>query len=143
MCFGTNLIGREVLIGKIILGWLSISSGLIGVSSFIYKDSLLVYLFCMGQEEVFRYKLPNMLECVKSGLGARLNFFNPYRLGFNFAIFLFILVVPILYYKIFQFRRNQDASIRGISETQRKNRKQKNIVATSVNFAAWLLQVLV
>ena len=93
------------------------SSLCIGLISLLYLDKMRIYLRCLGREEIFEMDLSSVFEEVEGGMGTRLPFSNPYRLSTNIAGCLFILVVPLLYYKIFIFRQNQDFSIRGKYQT--------------------------
>ena len=67
----------------------------------------------MGKEERFKYNFENLLEKYVGGAEIHASFFHPWRLSFNVAHFTFIFVVPIMYYKIYKFRKLQDTTIQG------------------------------
>ena len=50
--------------------------------------------------------------------------------------------VPIGYHKIYQFRKNQDSRIRGISDGALRTRKKKNLVSTKFNIMIWLVEAV-
>ena len=47
------------------------------------------------------------------GIETTLPIYYPFRLGLHLSVFSFILIVPLLYFKIFMFRRTQDTSFKG------------------------------
>ena len=119
VCHSQAIAGREKIIGNKARDFLIMTSLGFGVASIFYSDSITIFHFCMGKEE--RLHLDILGQPAKSGvlskqkaLMIRLDFFNPFRLSFNIAVFLFIFVVPLLYYQIFKFRKKQDNSIQGI-----------------------------
>ena len=110
------MIGREKNVGQRIRDFAVYFSLGIGLASFVYSDSLYIFLICMGKEERSKFDLENFGQPPLGGVEIKLNFFNPFRLSVNIAAFSFIFVVPIFYYKIFKFRRMQDASVQGNSK---------------------------
>ena len=117
ICHSAIVLGRETLVGNQIRNMLLSSSLCIGLISLLYLDKIRIYLRCLGREEIFEMNLSSVFEEEEGGMGTRLPFSNPYRLSTNIASCLFILVVPLLYHKIFIFRQNQDFSIRGKYQT--------------------------
>ena len=113
MCNSRALIGREKRLGGLLLKFSSFTSVGIGILSSIYKDYNFGYLFCMGTLESFYINFEHPFATPVGGAAIKLSFFNPYRLTANLVSFAFIFVVPILYFKIFQFRKKQDTSISG------------------------------
>ena len=116
VCHASTLMGREKNLGRKIRDLTVCLSLGLGVISLACRDSLSIFLFCMGREENFKFDMENFAQQPVGGNGIRLSFFHPFRLIVNTAAFAFIFVVPILYHKIFKFRKMQDKSIRGISK---------------------------
>ena len=114
VCNASSVVGREKKIGHHILKLVVYFSIGIGVASFAYSDSIRIFLMCMGKEERFKFNMENIIEKRLGGVGIQLEFFHPFRLSFNIAIFSFAFVVPILYYRIFKFRKKQDSKVQGI-----------------------------
>ena len=91
------------------------------------------------------------------GMELRGSLTSPKRLFFNVSVWAFVVLVPLLYARIFWFRKTHDARIGGgtvrrfrncvfclilgISETERKRRIESNSISTKINFFAWLLEV--
>jgi hypothetical protein len=113
VCFAPKMIGREKDVGNQIHKFAVLTSLFIGVISIAYSKSSLIFLTCMGKEERFRFDFTDLGEKNINGVGTNLEFLNPFRILVNLTTMLFIFVVPTLYYKIFQFRKEQDSSIQG------------------------------
>ena len=113
VCHSSAIIGREKKVGTTVLDLLILISVGIAIESFYYSDSILIFLLCMGKEERFYLEISGQ----KPGTGTftRLQISNPFRLSFLIAGFLYVFVVPILYYKIFKFRKKRDNSVQGSS----------------------------
>ena len=84
-----------------------------GIISFFYRENTLLYLLCMGREEWFKFDLQNIPRHIPSGVGLNMALYHPYRMLQNINLSLFIFVVPLLYYKIYTFRNQQDISVKG------------------------------
>ena len=112
VCHSTAMVGKEKNIGKQILKLFVYTSLGVGLSSVIYRENTRMYLRCMGKSEWFVFDLQNPFLLFVGGAGIKLKFLNPFRLSVNIVLYAFILVVPILYYKI--FRQEQDTSIEGM-----------------------------
>ena len=84
--------------------------------SLIYRESTFNFLFCMGKMEMFYFDLKLPFSPPIGGAGIKLPFFNPFRLSVNMVGYTFIFVVPLLYYKIFKFRKKQDNSVQGTED---------------------------
>ena len=115
VCHASSMIGREKELGQQIQNLTVCLSVGLGVISLFYKESINIFLLCMGKEERFKFDVENFDQRFPGGSGIKLTFFHPFRLCVNLAVFSFIFVVPILYHMIFKFRRKQDRSIQGIS----------------------------
>ena len=70
----------------------------------------------MGKMEMFHLDLKHPFSPPIGGAAIKLPFFNPFRLSANMVGYTFIFVVPLLYYKIFKFRKKQDNSVKGMEE---------------------------
>ena len=110
------MLGRENNIGRQIMKLSLLTSLGIGLTSLIYRENIKMFLFCMGKMEWLVFDLQNPFLPFVGGAGITLKFFNPFRLSVNTVAFAFIIVVPILYYKIFKFRQKQDNSIEGMAK---------------------------
>ena len=114
VCHATAMIGRENYLGSQIQK-LSVCTSLgIGLASFFFRENTFSFLYCMGKMEWFIFDLKKPFQPFAGGYGIKLPFFNPFRLSVNAVGFAFIFVVPILYYKIFKFRKKQDTSTKGV-----------------------------
>ena len=116
VCKGSLVIGREKKVGQHILQLMICFSVGIGVAAFAYSHHIRIFLMCMGTEERFNFDIDNFFQQSTGGVGIRLGFFHPFRLSFNIAAFAYIVVVPILYHKIFKFRKFQDKTVKGKSD---------------------------
>ena len=67
----------------------------------------------MGRQEKFIIDLENIFEPIVRGIETTLPFYNPFRLSLHLSVFSFFFIVPVLYCKIFLFRKKQDTSIKG------------------------------
>ena len=114
VCHASTIIGREKDLGQKIQDLTVYLSVGLGVISLVYRESIIVFLLCMGKEEMFRFDLENFFQQSMGRMGIKLTFFHPFRLSVNMIIFSFIFVVPILYNWIFKFRKKQDTNIQGI-----------------------------
>ena len=116
VCHASTVIGREKYLGQKIHDLTVCLSVGLGVISLFYRESINIFLLCMGKEERFRFETENLAKQFQGGSlsGIKLTFFHPFRLSVNTAAFSFIFVVPILYHTIFKFRKKQDTSIQGI-----------------------------
>ena len=84
-----------------------------GLISGIYKENSLMFLLCMGKEERFRFDFKETIRPFPKGASMNLEYMHPYRVLLNSAIFSFNIIVPVLYYKIFNFRKAHDNSLTG------------------------------
>ena len=66
-----------------------------------------------GQVRVNEFKPSASFQPLEGGSGIKLNFFNPFRLSVNTVGYAFMVVVPVMYFKIFKFRMKQDTSVVG------------------------------
>ena len=112
VCHSLEMVGKEKIVGMSIWNFLILISVGFGVASLFYSDSTFIFLLCMGKEERFYLEISGKQPGV--GTEIRLEIFNPFRLAINIVGALFIFVVPILYYRIFKFRKKQDISIKGV-----------------------------
>ena len=115
VCHASTMMGREKDLGQRIQDLTVFVSVGLGVISLVYRESIRIFLLCMGKEERFRFDIENFARQFQGGIEIKLPFFHPFRLSVNMAVFSHIFVVPILYFTIFTFRKKQDTSIQGIS----------------------------
>ena len=113
VCHATFMINNEKRIGSCILKCVACTSMWLGLACIYHRDHMRMFLECMGRSEWFIMNLKNPFLPFDRGEGIALEFFNPFRLSINIIAFSFIIVVPVLYYKIFQFRAKQDSRIQG------------------------------
>ena len=134
----------------------AICSIFVGILSFYYRNNTHIFLLCMGREEWFAYDLNNMSHKLVGATGLNLEHTHPWRILMCVALLGFNILVPMLYYKIFKFRKEQNISITGnqfnflffgcwaiitgISAEVRKKRKWRNLASTKINLLAWILQ---
>ena len=90
----------------------------IGLVSILYRDSNHLFLLCMGREEVFKHNLADFTKEFVGGASLKMGIIHPYRLLVNILSLSFIVLVPIIYYKIFTFRKIQDISVSGMVTVQ-------------------------
>ena len=116
VCHSHRFIGQEKKLGRCIMRIFLATAGLIAFLSFIYKDSNYNFLNCMGKEENFIFNPKDQL-----GFGTwraqyrfRMLYRHPFRVSNWMTALLFVAAVPILYYKIYAFRKKQDRSVEGI-----------------------------
>ena len=157
VCHVGPMMGRENQIGNLIWNLLVTTSVVMGLGSLLQPGHTHVFLLCMGRQEHFIMDLENIFQPFIRGIETKLPIYYPLRLGLHLSVFSFIRIVPLLYFKIFMFRRSQDTSIKGkeewtyywkylssfvgISELQRRIRKNTNFVSTTLNCVAWVFQV--
>ena len=115
VCSASAICGKERKLGHEILKFAIYLSLGIGFASLLYRETNILFLICKGKEEMFRFDLKNFTQhkLSVSGSTAKLSFFHPFRLCVNILSLAFILVVPIIYYKIFKYRKRQDTNIKG------------------------------
>ena len=90
----------------------------------------------MGYEEQFFYMIPDFLDESTGGHWNDLPITHPLRMTQLFLMIFSVVVVPLVYLKIFLFIRNMKPA--GLSERAVMRRKKRNIVSTRYNFAVWL-----
>jgi len=122
-------------------------TGGMGYWSYFYKGDSILYLRCMAREETFWFNTDDFYtETIQDQRGyqvvAGLDLMDPMHLTFFVINLSYLLVVPSVYLAIFRFRKTHDNNIRGISESERSQRKENNLLATEVNFTRWLFEVL-
>ena len=113
VCRAATMVGVEKMIGIKILKCSVCTSLGIGLATVYQRETTTMYLDCMGRSEWFMFDLQNPFLPFIGGSGINVKLFHPFRLSVNSVAFAFVLVVPVLYYKIFQFRKKQDINIRG------------------------------
>ena len=109
------------MIGKRIIKLISSFSLGMGLMSIVYRDNNLIFLLCMGREEWFKFDLENLFTQFVGGTSLNMENAHPFRVLLNTATFSFVFVVPVLYYKIFHFRKVQDSGIQGITISAHTN----------------------
>jgi hypothetical protein len=113
VCHATHMLGREKYLGNQTIKFSVLLSMGIGLASLIYRENTVIYLLCMGKSELMIFSLQHPFLPIEGGSGIKLNFFNPFRLSVNTIGYAFMVVVPVLYFKIFKFRMKQDTSVEG------------------------------
>ena len=113
VCHATSMLGREKYLGNQTIKFSVLLSMGIGLASLIFGENAVIFLLCMGKSELMNFSLQNPFLPLEGGSGIKLNFFNPFRLSVNTVGYAFMVVVPVLYFKIFKFRMKQDTSVAG------------------------------
>ena len=122
VCHAEAMVGKEKIIGRqIVIIPTSTSIGF-GFTACILGESTRTFLSCMGKMELFIFDLSNPFLPFLGGDILKLPKLNLFRLSIYFVGYAFIVIVPILYYKIFMFRKKQDMSITGKETNQLKNK---------------------
>ena len=116
VCHAHAMVGKEMHVGNQIRDSVVLCSIGIGMSSFVCSENIFVFLICMGREEQFEFDTDNFFLEFAGGANIKLEMFHPFRFSVYMAVFSFILVVPILYHKIFNFMKAQNTSIKGMSK---------------------------
>ena len=113
VCHAAAMVGREKSVGEHILHLsLYISLGL-GLASLLFRENCYIFLACMGKMELFVVDLKNPFLPFDGGKIMKLSLFNPFRFCCNVVGFSFVVIVPILYFLIFQLRLYQDTHVQG------------------------------
>ena len=84
------------------------------IVSILYRNNTHIYLLCMGREEAFKHDLGDFTKEVGGGVSMKMELLHPFRILLNISTLSFIVLVPVLYYKIFTFRKFQDSSVQGL-----------------------------
>ena len=114
VCHSGTIVGQNEIVGFQIRDLVIIFSIVIGLASVLYSENILIFQLCMGKEERFRFNMTTFEPLSQDGPEINLKWFHPYRGMTIMANILFAFLIPILYFKIYQFRRRQSKSIRGI-----------------------------
>ena len=116
VCHAAALVGQEKSVGQRIQNLsLYISLG-IGLASFPYRENCYIFLACIGKMELFVLDLENPFLPFVGGEIMKLSLLNPFRFCANVVGFSFIVIVPTLYFLIFQCRLYQDTRVQGDDE---------------------------
>ena len=86
---------------------------MIGAMSVVFRDNTLKFLLCRGKEERFEFDFKDIDHGFGGGASLNLGILHPFRFLLNIALFSFVMIVPMLYYKIFNFRKEHDTSVQG------------------------------
>ena len=85
-----------------------------GIMSAFYGNNSHILLLCMGREEAFKYNLEYTIGSYNGGVAFNMRLYHPFRLSFNIVLFIFVIIVPVLYYKVFRFRQDQANTVPGL-----------------------------
>ena len=114
VCCASQILGAENRIGNYIeLAIAFLSSGFGSISVF-YGNNSHILLLCMGREESFKYDFNNIFLAYDGGVAFNMRIIHPFRLSFNILLFIYVIIVPFLYYKIFKFRKLQTNRIQDV-----------------------------
>ena len=86
---------------------------LFGVVTLFHLWKIRLFCLCMGGEEQFLYQTTDFFVDSSFGSAFKLPFMDPFRLSFNITAFSFIVVVPVFYYLIYQFRESHTSTVQG------------------------------
>ena len=114
VCCASQILGAENRIGKNIELTIAFLSFGFGSLSAYYGDNSHILLLCMGREESFKYDFKNISLVYNGGLAFNMRIIHPFRISFNILLFIYVIIVPFLYYKIFKFRKLQTNRIQGV-----------------------------
>ena len=84
-----------------------------GVASVPKLSKIRMYMICMGKEERFLFETADFYKHSTFGTAFKMPFWDPFRLAFNVLSFSFMIVVPMLYFLIYKFRKSQTKSVQG------------------------------
>ena len=113
VCHARAMLGREKEIANQILRVSIMTPCAMSFLSLLHREHTFQVLFCMGRMEQFYYHLRFPFSNQIGGAGITLKFFHPFRISVNVFTFSFFIVVPVLYSRIFKFRKSQDELISG------------------------------
>ena len=114
VCYSSKMVGYEKRLGDFFNRLLFSFAAIIGASTFFYKEKMFNYLNCMGKDENFMFNLRDPFETSSTYFRFRLNYWHPFRVANTLTVLLFIVTIPVFYYKIYVFRKEQNASVPGI-----------------------------
>ena len=98
------------------------------------------FMRCMGRAEQYLYSIPFFHDEKPGGHLNILPVSHPYRLSLYFLYYIYLVLVPYVYIKIYRFRKKNSQP--GISEKERMFRKKRNIVSFRYNIAIYLMEGL-
>ena len=107
------------------------------ICSFLYREKSFFYLNCMGRADYYYSQQESSIRLVWL-----LPLYHPFHLVSILAFFCYALLVPLGYFEIYRFRKQQDARVMGLSNLSRKVRIKKNLVTTQFNMIIWICEVL-
>jgi hypothetical protein len=106
--------------------------------SFLYREQNFVFLDCIGKAEYFHSQNKSSVR-----LFWLLPLYHPFHLLSIIAFFSYTFVVPLAYFRIYRFRKQQDSKVSlGLSDKSRKVRIRKNLVTTRTNLIIWIAEVM-
>ena len=106
--------------------------------SFLYREQNFYYLNCIGKAEYFHSQNESSLRLVWL-----LPLYHPFHLLSIIAFFSYTFLVPLAYFRIYRFRKQQDSKVNlGLSDNSRKVRIRKNLVTTRTNLIIWIAEVM-
>ena len=115
VCHASMVFGHEGRLGKKFAMISLLFSAAVGLCSAFYRENALIYLLCMGREEQFKFDISsNFFHELPNGFTLNLDGTHPLAMVYISA-FSFIFITPVVYFKIFRFRKSQDGSVQGIS----------------------------
>ena len=115
VCHSTAFNGKERKLGRQVRDLVIYISAVIGISSIFYSEHINIFLLCMGKQERFIFDMSSFDKQSLGGPDINLGFVHPFRFTSIVAGYLFIFAVPVFYYKIYTFRKQQEKSVKGIS----------------------------
>ena len=106
--------------------------------SFLYREQNFYFLDCIGRAEYFHSQNQSSLRLVWL-----LPLYHPFHLLSILAFFSYVFLVPLAYFRIYRYRKQQDSKVSlGLSDNSRKVRIRKNLVTTRTNLIIWIAEVL-
>ena len=78
-----------------------------------FREDKFVFLQCLGREEDFYYNTDDFFLPVIREVGIRQPLYHPFRLVTNLVIYIYTIVVPVGYYKIYKFIKKHNLQVKG------------------------------
>ena len=134
--------GKRIL-DSVIVGLILGCSLFLVVITSVYKENYRTYLECVGRVFQYHFDVQDFLfDGREKGIVWILPFFHPVRVLCNLMFYSYIIIVPVGYFKIYSFTRNQATTVIGLNESSRLRRKRLNIVTTRFNLIIWILETV-
>ena len=117
VCHGPRLLGKEARVGGAVTALALLLPVIISLATLVVRDYSRLFFLCLGSEEQFFYDLTDFTVRPERGLFFKLPIIHPFRIAYNITGWILpCLLPPVLYYKIFKFRKRHDHNLRGLNQ---------------------------